>query len=225
WKWDYFANNSAFGENAPTGTLTFNLRFMGQYYDSETGLIHNGFRDYDKDSGQYIESDPVGLQGGISTYAYVEGNPTNDNDPYGLLRRGYGFSNNNWKKVEKAEDRIRKELERDNGCCMSSKLHNFKKRLDAVLATGTFNFVGTIHSLHPTSTTCGDTIAPWVHSSRVDNAAFNNPICHCLADVIYHELLHQMGIPHKDPRNPEDPNDEPNRMERACRFHLCGPVN
>lgn len=69
--------------NAET-VVAYNLRFPGQYYDSETGLSYNYFRDYDPSIGRYIESDPIGLQGGLNTYAYVNGSPLIDIDPQGL---------------------------------------------------------------------------------------------------------------------------------------------
>ena len=43
------------------------------------------FRDYDPATGRYIESDPVGLDGGISTYGYVSASPLRSIDPLGLV--------------------------------------------------------------------------------------------------------------------------------------------
>jgi RHS repeat-associated protein len=42
-----------------TGSITNNLRFPGQYYDSETGLRQNWFRDYRAEVGRYVQPDPI----------------------------------------------------------------------------------------------------------------------------------------------------------------------
>jgi len=87
--WDWPILNNAFGEAAPTGTITLNLRFPGQYFDAETGLHYNYFRDYEPGTGRYVESDPLGLQGGqLSTFAYVDGQPLTQIDFFGLAKSG-----------------------------------------------------------------------------------------------------------------------------------------
>jgi RHS repeat-associated protein len=80
WPW----LNNAFGEQPMQGTNTFFTRFPGQYYDEESDLYFNNNRFYDAATGRYIQSDPIGLDGGMSTYAYVGGDPINLTDPTGL---------------------------------------------------------------------------------------------------------------------------------------------
>ncbi|MCB2795380.1 RHS repeat-associated core domain-containing protein, partial [Listeria monocytogenes] len=69
------------GEALSQGSTQVNLRFPGQYYDAESGLHYNYFRDYDPETGRYGESDPIGLSGGVNTYGYVQGAPLNRINP------------------------------------------------------------------------------------------------------------------------------------------------
>ncbi|MDC9623801.1 PAAR domain-containing protein [Xenorhabdus sp. XENO-7] len=63
------------------------LRFMGQYEDKESGLYYNRFRYYERETGQYLTPDPIGLMGGLNPYGYVH-NPVGWVDPYGLSDSG-----------------------------------------------------------------------------------------------------------------------------------------
>ena len=79
------ANYKPFGEaQVNVASIASNLRFPGQYYDDETGLHQNYFRDYDPGLGRYIQSDPIGLSGGVNTYAYANLNSLINTDPLGL---------------------------------------------------------------------------------------------------------------------------------------------
>jgi RHS repeat-associated protein len=70
----------------PSGLGTFDLplRLPGQYFDKESTLYYNYHRDYHPNIGRYAESDPIGLDGGLNTYAYVSSNPLSLTDPLGL---------------------------------------------------------------------------------------------------------------------------------------------
>ncbi|MCY6987920.1 RHS domain-containing protein, partial [Acinetobacter baumannii] len=66
-----------------------NLRFQGQYYDSETELHYNRYRYYEPHSARYVSKDPIGLEGGMNTSSYVS-DPNQWIDPEGLNSFNYG---------------------------------------------------------------------------------------------------------------------------------------
>lgn len=78
WSWE----SSPFGETLPNEdvdlnevNLNYNLRFPGQYFDQETKKHYNFNRDYNPVTGRYIQSDSIGLGGGMNTFNYVSGSP------------------------------------------------------------------------------------------------------------------------------------------------------
>jgi RHS repeat-associated protein len=64
WRWE---NQEPFGNSPPEenpsglGSFTMPLRFPGQYFDRETNTAQNYFRDYDPETGRYVQADPVGV--------------------------------------------------------------------------------------------------------------------------------------------------------------------
>ncbi|TXH77512.1 MAG: RHS repeat-associated core domain-containing protein [Lysobacteraceae bacterium] len=91
WRWDL--TDEAFGASAPNQdpdadgvAFVLDLRLPGQRYDAASELNENYFRDYDPTTGRYVQSDPIGLGGGLSTYGYANANasPMAYSDPEGL---------------------------------------------------------------------------------------------------------------------------------------------
>jgi RHS repeat-associated protein len=87
WLWESAPFGDTLANEDPDGDGTsyrLNLRFPGQYFDIESGLHYNYFRHYGPEIGRYMESDPIGLNGGLNTFAYVGANPLSGMDPLGL---------------------------------------------------------------------------------------------------------------------------------------------
>jgi RHS repeat-associated protein len=86
WTWNSVPFGDALPDENPEGLggFEYNLRFPGQIYDAHMELMYNYFRDYDPATGRYVESDPIGLHGGINTFSYAFANPLANGDPLGL---------------------------------------------------------------------------------------------------------------------------------------------
>ena len=94
WRWlaEPFGTTAAESNPQGLGSFTLPLRMPGQYADAESGLFYNYFRDYDGSTGRYVQSDPIGLAGGINTYVYVGGNALAFTDDDGLNPRAIQMS-------------------------------------------------------------------------------------------------------------------------------------
>ena len=94
WQWSTQAN--PFGEQPPTAPTgyVFNLRFPGQYFDSESNLTYNLARHYEAATGRFIQPDPIGQRGGLGLYIYGLDTPLVLSDFTGLSPYPSWGSNN-----------------------------------------------------------------------------------------------------------------------------------
>jgi RHS repeat-associated protein len=196
WRWDL--NGEAFGTTAPNqnpdGDATqfvFNMRFPGQRFDAASGLNYNYFRDYDAVTGRYVESDPIGLWGGMSTYAYTKGAPLTTTDPLGLL-----VMTNSCQKFEsrirEAERNIEKKLaECNNNCARGDR--SCVKCEDVEKLRSKLNR-SSINCAVSGSNCARGALRGW--SVTIEPAGWRPGVCGCLEATIFHELLHNVGYDH-----------------------------
>ena len=77
--YDSFGNTTA-----STGTLRNYFQYTGREFDPETGLNYDRARYYNPTTGRFLSEDPIGFYGGNNFYRYVENNPADLIDPFGL---------------------------------------------------------------------------------------------------------------------------------------------
>src|SRR5580658_8715614 len=131
-------------------------------------------------SAHYLEPDPIGLNGGVNPYTYVESNPVNFTDPLGLVKRGPGWSGPQWAQIQAAEARIRQEL---NKCtCPSGTAGCIPCDLRPSLL-GALN--GSLVTEAPLGGDCGVGAIPGTQI-YLSPVAFTRK-CDCLASTLYHE--------------------------------------
>ena len=69
---------------APASGNAGRFGYTGQVWLPETGLYHYKNRAYHPELGRFMQTDPIGVSGGMNLYAYVGGDPVNFVDPLGL---------------------------------------------------------------------------------------------------------------------------------------------
>lgn len=169
WAWDH----DPFGNGAAP---VYSLRFPGQYFDSETGLHYNMARTYDPTTGRYIQSDPIGLAGGLNTYAYVGNDPINKIDPLGLATGDWWDIPANFDRTQQiAKEELAKRPNSHNNIGDAMRHSEWMKRTSQETNTFTAWIAGTGHEIE--GTLKGQ---PWnemlmdLHNNSVGREAGNN---------------------------------------------------
>jgi len=72
------------GKEIPESQVGNDFLFTGKMFDYDTGLYYYRNRYYDPELGRFITPDPLGPTDDTNLYTYVNNNPVNLTDPYGL---------------------------------------------------------------------------------------------------------------------------------------------
>jgi RHS repeat-associated protein len=182
WRWE----GEAFG-NTPAEELagvSVNLRFPGQYYDSETNLHYNYFRYYDPTLGRYLQSDPIGLKDGLNTYNYVDLNPIRYVDPLGLYR----LKNCDAVETGKIHSAVEDAKTASQKCLSCGDQDKFEEELENV----TIVCSASLNSSRTGEPLCGMT---WDDNMiLITPGGLNSPgYCGTVAATVFHEMVHLIG--------------------------------
>ncbi|WP_235504169.1 MULTISPECIES: RHS repeat-associated core domain-containing protein [unclassified Acidovorax] len=215
-----------------------NLRFPGQYWDEETQTHYNFKRDYIPGVGRYVQSDPIGVKGGMNTLLYAKANTLKNSDPLGLFSISGDCTVLQVAELELAARRVRELLEKEckgidcrKSACMPNEwcdrmLEVFNRV--KVNCTQTDNIK--IGGLIDISAACafapvgGDSVTFKPKGFRYKPGE-DDKCGGCPARSLYHELFHNAGLDH----GPQIPSllyggilfDEVSEYESRCANKLC----
>jgi RHS repeat-associated protein len=181
----------------PVSTISNNLRFPGQYFDGETGLAQNWFRDYDAKIGRYWEIDPVKhfiskckkTYGSslAQAYSYSNLNPITNFDVKGLTITTSGCSATQTALLLKAAGDVEAASQKCLPCEEREKFKKHIRNLHIFCVERT-----TTELLRPDlGPNCGADLG--ADSIEIDYRAFDSKQCGCLQATVMHETLHEIG--------------------------------
>ncbi len=67
----------------PDSGNTGRFQYTGQMWLSDVGVYHYKARAYNPKIGRFLQTDPIGMAGGLNLYAYGGNDPVNRRDPWG----------------------------------------------------------------------------------------------------------------------------------------------
>ncbi|PAT34796.1 RHS repeat domain-containing protein [Vandammella animalimorsus] len=216
--------SEAFGKAtiSANASTEINIRFPGQYYDKETGTHYNFHRDYDPSTGRYLQSDPIGLDGGVNFYVYARFNHVSNFDNTGL----YDWINKKEctpeqrKKINDAVERVQIVLEEEcseceGGCVPQKDCDKLKNQINITeISCGSSHYNFKWGGNMPSACAANVQGKPYM---IIYEKAYTRD-CSCLAKTIFHELMHGIGYGHEESKR----GDYVYTVEMGCHHELCG---
>src|SRR5581483_11336563 len=169
------ASYGPYGELSSTPSLIVqNLRLPGQEFDWDTGLYHNGYRDYAPALGRYLQSDPLGLGCGTNTYAYAAANPVNAIDPLGLFSLS-DLKNDLSRCWDDVKQFAQNEYQREQGEGFSAYCQDVTHRVETDVKEFWSQYGGVISFFKSVAEAAGDdTVALWKLIVQTGKAVANS---------------------------------------------------